>query len=118
MISIKFKDNIIKDYSINKLKEIPFFKSLIEDCNEINNIIPFDDFDSDVIDCLIYNVDCIDAINYVDGLKIGEADLDFDKYDFNELYRAKEFLELYHNPSIQKKFKNQLERFNYKLEHF
>ena len=30
MISIKFKDSIIKEYPIDKLKEIPFFKSLIE----------------------------------------------------------------------------------------
>ena len=79
MISIKFKDNIIKEYSIDKLNEIPFFKGLIESCNKIDDVIPFNDFDSDVIDHLIHNY----------------KNINFDKYKFDDLFQAKEFLRLY-----------------------
>ena len=75
---IKFKDNITKEYSINKLKEIPFFKKLIEGDNKIDDIIQINDFNSDIMDHLIHNY----------------KNINFDKYDFDDLFQAKQFLEL------------------------
>ena len=92
MIRIKFKDNIIKEYSIDILKRIPFFKGLIESCNKIDDNVPFNDFNSGVIDHLIHNY----------------KNINFDKYDFDELFYAKEFLMLYNKPQIQTQFTNQL----------
>ena len=90
MISIKFKDNIIKEYSIDKLSEIPFFKSLFESCNKINEHILFDNFNSDIIDHLIHNY----------------RNINFYKYDFDDLFQAKEFLRLYELDELNKSISN------------
>ena len=92
LISIKFKDKIIKEYTINKLKEIPFFKSLIESRNQINDIIQFNEFNSDIIDDFICNNETIN----------------FGKYNFDDLFHAKEFLMLYNSSQIREQFTNQL----------
>ena len=92
MISIKFKDNVVKQYSIDILKEIPFFKSLIESHDKIDNIVPFDNFNYDVIDHLINDY----------------KNIKFHKYDFDELFEAKEYLALYDKPSVQKQFSSWL----------
>ena len=92
MIRIKFNDNIINEYPIKVLKEIPFFKSLIESGVEINDIIPFSEFDSDIISDFIYN----------------SKTVNFNKYKFDDLFHAKEFLMLYNKPHIQTQFTNQL----------
>ena len=95
MKSIKFKDNIIRQYPINILKEIPFFKSLIESCNDITLSV---NFNCDIIDYLIYNYN----------------NINFGRYDFDELFKAKEFLRLYEKSmfsltsGIQDQFTDQL----------
>ena len=94
MYSIKFRDNIIIQYPDNILKEIPFFKGLIESCVEINDIIPFNEFDSDIINDFICNNETVN----------------FSKYNFDDLFHAKEFLMLYNKPHIQTQFTNQLKK--------
>ena len=92
MISIRFKDNIIKEYSIDKLKEIPFFKGLIESCIKINNVLQFNEFDSEIINNFICE----------------REKINFDKYKFDDLFHAKEFLMLYNEPQTQVQFTEQL----------
>ena len=96
MISIKFKDNIIKEYPINKLKKIPYFKSLFEIYNRIDDIISLDNINSGIMDQLL--IGC--ANGYID----------FYMYDFDELFEAKEYLMLNDNPFVQNQFSDWLKK--------
>lgn len=90
MISIKFRDNIIKTYPYDKLMHLPVFKNMIENFIDDGSVISIDHFDSDIIDHFI----C-------------QQDINFDKYDFDELFNAAGFL-LCDIESVLEQFMKQL----------
>ena len=111
-LSIKFKDESVKEYLYDELMHCPLFKRMIERMIKsdseaaslnatsggdalasLNNgfVFSIDRFNSDIIDHLIYR-----------------TNINFDKYDFDELFNAAEFLKLHEIESVKKQFMKHL----------
>ena len=91
MLSIKFKDDIIKTYPTDKLMHIPLFKNMMENFKNDESIIPIDFLNSCIVDDLVHH-----------------KFIKFDMYDFDELFQATEFLMLYEKKKIRKQMMDHL----------